>query len=249
MASDQFWREIEDAGTESGGLGDLVRRLGGIREEGSPVDWAGPRERTGNILEKVRLHCGQSSEIERRLTGLRFKRGGAEHDLVRLADEPGRIFKMTHSDSFGIVSELFREDPEFSGRHFHAGVNPDPVLYLQRWMLLNSLSEYQTRYEGMLPPAANCHIPRICVSQPFVGGPDANPLLIQDGFATLEFFQVSQDTFLRAPDRILLSDAAPRNVKVADQVLVPFDVVAQIATEEVIDWATQHLSAETPWRS
>jgi hypothetical protein len=37
--------------------------------------------------------------------------------------------------------------------------------------------------------------------------------------------------------RILLTDAAPRNVKVVDGAIALFDAIASLATEEVFAWA------------
>ena len=48
-----------------------------------------------------------------------------------------------------------------------------PAVYLWRWVYLNSIGSYQTRYEGILPPAKPGQLPRICISQAVL--PAENP--------------------------------------------------------------------------
>lgn len=45
-----------------------------------------------------------------------------------------------------------------------------------------------------------------------------------------------EDAFLRR-DGILLIDADPRNVWVVDQVIIPFDVIIEVADNQILRWA------------
>ena len=41
---------------------------------------------------------------------------------------------------------------------------------------------------------------------------------------------------MRSDFSILLTDVAPRNVRIVDGIPVPFDAIAQTPAKEVIDW-------------
>lgn len=85
-------------------------------------------------------------------------------------------------------TRFFRDDPEMMGRHFIPEVNINPLFYLTRWMILNSLTNYRTRFEGILPQG-NLLVPRFCVSQLIldkeIRTPD--PALIRKTFMTYGF--------------------------------------------------------------
>jgi hypothetical protein len=163
--------------------------------------------------------------------------GGSEHLLIRIKGESERIFKTTFDDNLGCTSDFYPSDPELSGRHFHATGNADPFFYLSRWIFLNAISHYQTRYEGILPPTIASHLPRICVSQPIL--PRRNPTVqeIEQSLQIYRFRKISEDAFLRDADEILLTDVAPRNIRIVDGVPAPFDAIAQRAPPKVLIWA------------
>ncbi len=160
MASDPFWREVENSSAGNRKLGEILRRLEGFHGGSAPVDWEESRRRRIEAFSSCLATCDQSDRLGAILDGADFEVGGDEHHLVRVDAQPDRVFKLTHGDSFGCSSYFSPFDPDLTGRHFHGSINEDPGFYLRRWMLLNSLSGYQTRYEGLLPSAENLHLPR-----------------------------------------------------------------------------------------
>lgn len=103
-------------------------------------------------------------------------------------------------------------------------------------MLLNFISDYRTRFEGMLPEQAGLRVPRFCVSQPQITADNPGRSAIRDGMEQFGFKQVSEDAFLQGSTGILLTDVAPRNVRIVDGVPVPFDAIAMFAPETVLVW-------------
>ena len=51
------------------------------------------------------------------------------------------------------------------------------------------------------------------------------------------FEKISDDAYLHLETGILLTDAAPRNVRIVDGKPVPFDAIAMLATDAVVEWA------------
>ena len=101
-------------------------------------------------------------------------------------------------------------------------------------MLLNHLGDYQTRFEGFLPPEENLRLPRICVSQPTLDTPNPTREEIRDLLKSFGFLPISLDAFLNFESGILLTDAAPRNVRIVDGAIALFDAIASIASDEVL---------------
>ena len=105
-------------------------------------------------------------------------------------------------------------------------------------MHLNSISEYQTRYEGILAPERDGHLPRICVSQPFIErAHDPSEEEIEEALVRYGYRKISAEAFLNDENGILLTDAAPRNVGIERGIPTPFDAIAEIAPRRVLDWA------------
>ncbi len=104
-------------------------------------------------------------------------------------------------------------------------------------MLLNHLGSYQTRFEGVLPPEEGHLIPRFCVSQPVIEAENPTPVEIELALASHGFEKIGMDAFLNFQLRILLTDAAPRNVRIVDGSIALFDAIALIATDTIVDWA------------
>lgn len=150
MESLNDWQVIENSSPENRELGKVLRKLEGLHLDGSPLDWQETRQRRGDALASLLTDCPKSLRLPSLLEGTEYEVGGDEHHLVRVESEPERVYKITHSDSFGCFSRFLPSDPELSDRHFYATVNDDPRGYIRRWMLLNTLGEYQTRYEGLL---------------------------------------------------------------------------------------------------
>ena len=56
--------------------------------------------------------------------------------------------------------------------------------------------------------------------------------------ASFGFVEASLDAFLDPRSRVLLTDAAPRNVRIVDGSIALFDVIASIATDEIYTWVS-----------
>lgn len=239
------WKAIENSCPENRELGEVIRWLEGIHGGDSPLDWKESRRRCADILLAYQENSDKSQELAERLLHADYEVGGDEHHLIRVEDEPHRVFKITHGDAFGCYSYFSPHDPDLKGKHFHGTLNDDPIFYLRRWMILNALTDYITRFEGILPPQGRLILPRICISQPTLDWPVPSVRTIERHMAMFGFKRISQDAFLEFESRILLTDAAPRNVRIdegspevlAQGFLALFDAIASIASERVIEWA------------
>lgn len=167
--------------------------------------------------------------------------GGDEHHVIRVDADPQRVYKFTHNDNFGCQSYFSPHDPELTGRHFHGTENADPFFYLKRWHLLNSISGYQTRFEGFAPPQRSGQLPRMCISQPELEGGNPSHAAIRQTMEQYGFVEISDGAFLQLDSGLLLTDMAPRNVRVIEGIPVPFDAIAQIASPAVLEWVNARL--------
>lgn len=231
------WQDVEDACAENRELAGVIRELERLHGGGPSIDWAQPRARCAEILEVFRGGHQPSEALASLLEGADYEVGGDEHHLVRHEIRRDRVYKLTHSGLFGCYSYFSPSDPELTGKHFHGSGNEDPVFYLRRWMLLNSISSFRSRFEGLLPAEAPQRVPRICVSQPLVPGKNPERSAIVTSLSLHGFERISEDAYLHRQTEILLTDAAPRNVRIVDGNPVPFDAIAMMATDAVIEWA------------
>lgn len=241
------WEAIEDSCPENRELGEIVRWLGGLQGGDSPLDWKESRRRCADLLLAYQKSSDKSQELAERLLYADYEVGGDEHHLIRVEDEPDRVFKVTHGDAFGCYSYFSPHDPDLKGKHFHGTLNDDPIFYLRRWMILNAFTDYVTQFEGILPPQGDSLIlPRICISQAALDLPAPSARKIERHMAMFGFKRISQDAYLEFESRILLTDAAPRNVRIGEstpEIIIPdgflalFDAIACIASDRVIDWA------------
>ena len=55
------------------------------------------------------------------------------------------------------------------------------------------------------------------------------------------FREICPNTFYSEEDDLLLTDAAPRNVRVIEGIPVPFDAIAEVATGDTLRWIRQRL--------
>jgi hypothetical protein len=224
--SDPATRELEG----------LLRRLEGLMPLSPSIHWQESRQRNIEALGRIAAECAKSAALIRRLDGADYEVGGDEHLLIRVEDDPARIYKCTYGDSFGCHSVLDPVDVDLSGKNFNATLNDDPCFYLRRWILLNSLSGFATRYEGVLPPERSGWAPRICVSQPWIEGTNPSMLEIEQAMLAYGFHIVSEGAFFEPRSKLLLTDAAPRNVRIVNGGPVLFDAIAEIASPEVLGW-------------
>ena len=229
----------EDSSAENRKLAEVIRELGSLLPSGPEVDWQELRGRCGEVLREITRESSKSCRLTALLEGAPYFVGGDEHHIIRVDSEPDRIYKFTHGDNFGCRSYFSPVDPELIG-HFHGETNADPFFYLKRWILLNSISGFQTRFEGFVPSEKPGWLPRICISQPELPGVNPTPEKIRATLQPYGFVEVSNAAFFDPETRLLLTDAAPRNVRIVEGIPVPFDAIAQIATGRVLEWcATQ----------
>ena len=226
---------LEDSSAENRELASRIRELGRLLPSGPQVDWQGLRRRCGDVLREIIRRSAESHRLTNILEGAPYFVGGDEHHVIRVDREPDRIYKFTHGDNFGCRSYFSPENPQLVG-HFHGEYNADPFFYLNRWLLLNSIGGFQTRFEGFVGSEKPGWLPRICVSQPEL--PSGNPTAreIRLSLERYGFAEVSEAAFFDPETRLLLTDAAPRNVRIVDGIPVPFDSIAQIATGRVLEW-------------
>ena len=155
----------ENSSPENRELARVLWELARLSERSTPVDGQELRQRYRQILRGVIAESSKSRKLTDLLDGAEYFVGGDEHHLIRVDSEPDRVYKVTHGDNFGCRSRFSPKDPELLG-HFHGETNDDPIVYLERWLLLNAIGEFQTRFEGFVPAENPGWIPRICVSQP-----------------------------------------------------------------------------------
>lgn len=228
---------FEDSSAENRELARVIRKLGGLLPGGTSVDWQELRRRCGDVLREIIRTSDSSRRLTTLLEGAPYFVGGDEHHIVRVDSEPDRIYKFTHGDNFGCRSYFSPADPELSG-HFHGETNADPFFYLNRWRLLNSISGFQTRFEGFLPSEKPGWLPRMCISQPELPGSNPTPQEIRTSLEPYGFAEVSEAAFFHLETRLLLTDARPRNVRIVEGIPVPFDAIAQMASGKVLEWCS-----------
>jgi hypothetical protein len=238
MSDEVDWQLVENASPENRRLGEVLRRLEGIYSGDSSLDWKESRRRCVEVLTAQLNSPENNASLVKRLQGAEYEIGGDEHWIVRLEEDSDRVYKLTNGDCFGCRPYFSSFDPDGIGKNFHGSINEDPIFYLRRWMLLNQLGEYQTRFEGFLPPEGRLRMPRICVSQPTIDAPNPTRREIHLLLASFGFVEASLDAFLDPRSRVLLTDAAPRNVRIVDGSIALFDVIASIATQEIYTWVS-----------
>jgi hypothetical protein len=224
-------------------LAARVRELGGVLPGDRQVDWQENRNRVRDILRGLAAEgdeARRTAGLTARLQGAQFILGGDEHDILRIETEADRVFKLTRGNNFGCRSYFSPADPELVG-HFHGESNADPFFYLNRWRLLNSISEFQTRVEGVVAPERPGWLPRFCLSQPVLPGGNPTHRALREALGKYGFVEVSEAAFFDRERHILLTDASPRNVRVIDGHPVPFDVIAQVISGRLLDWCMERV--------
>lgn len=168
--------------------------------------------------------------------------GGDEHNNFILEDYSSRIFKITHNNSFGCKVLFDPIDSELTGKNFIAQGNDCPHFYLRRWQLLNSISDYQVKLEGIISPERPGWMPRICISQPFIEGKNPTQDEITEALAKYDYFEVSRGAYYNASSNILLTDTFKRNVRIVNGEPALFDAIASEPTGEALEWLQNKLS-------
>jgi len=217
--------------------------LGRVSQSSRNLGWQEARESYRLSLET--LHSGFA--ISKSLTsdfekGVEAYIGGDEHTNLRLSSIPDRIYKITSNDQFGCSVIFDPYDLEFTGRNFIARGNDDPWFYLERWRLLNSIGDYQTRIEGLITPERNGWLPRICVSQSVLPGVNPTQNEITESLLPFDFHLVSLGAYHSPARNILLTDAFPRNIRIQNGIPALFDAIASTPSPEASDWLAKKLN-------
>ncbi|GAA5495507.1 hypothetical protein Rhal01_01682 [Rubritalea halochordaticola] len=168
--------------------------------------------------------------------------GGDEHNNFTLENYSSRVFKITHSNSFGCKVRFDPFDPELTGKNFIAQGNDCPHFYLRRWQLLNSISDYQVQLEGILSPERAGWLPRICISQPYIAGKNPSQDEITQSLVKYNYLEVSRGAYYNLETNILLTDTFPRNVRIVDGEPALFDAIASEPCGETLDWLREKIS-------
>ncbi len=228
---------------------NAIPKMGDILSECSEIGWKAFEEKS---CEYLMGRLGSSSGELQKKFGLTTEtdpliefEGGDEHFILLFPEEhrDQRVLKWTYGDNFGLQLKVFEHDPELMNQHVISSGNPDPITYLRRWIILNNIGPPITRFEGILPPdfLRNERLPRIAISQREL--PPENPTQqeIVKGFRKIGFIEVSEHSFYREEDNILLGDAAPRNIRFEDGALVPFDAVAEHPEGIAKEWCINRI--------
>ena len=223
---------------------DALPEMGAILSECAEVGWKAFEEKS---CEYLMGRLGSTSGDLQKKFGLATEtnpliefEGGDEHYILLFSEEhrDQRVLKWTYGDNFGLHLKVFEHDPELMYHHVISSRNPDPVKYLRRWIILNEIGAPITRLEGISPPdfLRNERFPRLAISQREL--PPENPTHqeIVKGFLEIGFIEVSEHSYYRKGDKILLGDAAPRNIRFEDGVLIPFDAVAEHPEGFAMEW-------------
>jgi hypothetical protein len=217
-------------------LAEILRGLERTLPSGPHLDRAENRRRHIETLKVLSQTDDKTDRLLHLLDRVEYEEGGDEHMLFRVDSEPGRIYKATFGDNFGCRSNFDRLDLELTGKHFNASGNEDSIYYFRRWVILNALGGFKTRFEGILPPEQPHWLPRVCISQPWLDGGNPNEAAISQAMTNAGFLEISRGAFFLDEARILMTDAAPRNVRILEGRAIPFDAIAEIADEDVVYW-------------
>jgi hypothetical protein len=225
-------------------LEGILRELGRVSQSSRSLGWQEARESYRLSLE-AHYHDFQIPEslASELVSGIDAFVGGDEHINIRIESDPNRVFKVTKSDQFGCDVLFDPHDTELTGHHFLARGNDDPFIYLKRWQLLNSIGDYETRFEGFLAPERPGWLPRICVSQPVLTDPVPTQAQITAALQTFGYREVSHGAYFSTESGILLSDTFPRNVRIQNGNPALFDSIPTLPGDSALDWLQNKLAS------
>lgn len=232
---------LEDSCPENRDFGRVLRRLGGIPDGRASDDQKTVREGWQQALRSF----GEFVESGERLSVFyaleRAEHVGQEHEIFYHPDQSDRTFKVTLNGCYGCELRFCPADPELEERYFHPEVSIDPRTYLARWMILNSLLGFRTRLEGFLAPIPPRRELRICVSQPLLPPGRPTESQIAGYMERYGFGKIGRDSFFNYQSRLVLGDLSPRNARLVDGVLHPFDAIPIQVSEKVTDWILKRM--------
>ena len=233
----------QDSSHQDGKLARIMGELGRISQSSRSLGWKEARESYRQSLDALFPdYFVPWSLIQEFRLGVDAFVGGDEHLNLRIPSEPNRIYKVTSNDQFGCSVFFDPHDLEITGRNFLARGNDDPWFYLERWRLLNSIGDYQTRLEGLISPARSGWLPRFCVSQPVLPGENPTQDEITESLAPFGFFLVSAGAYYSPEQKILLTDTFPRNVRIQNGIPGLFDAIASTPSLEASAWLSKKLA-------
>ncbi|MFT3991211.1 MAG: hypothetical protein QM680_07355 [Luteolibacter sp.] len=209
----------------------LTRHAGRIPEAGGKVNWKTYEyeycEKLLECLEGSPKHIRQSNNLSKLIDGLEFLKGGDEHFIH---ENDSVVIKYTYGNNFGMCLNVYPEDmPGYDGPTVIPTGNFNHQYYLLRWMLLNAAFGPITSFLGMIPPeqSRNERLPALAIGQMRLPGDNPPLKRIISSFRKLGFVHISEHAYYRPKDNLLLGDAAPRNVRIIDDEIIPFDAVAE----------------------
>lgn len=222
---------------------DAIPGVGDLLSECPEIGWKAFEEKCCEYLlgrlAGTEEEAAERFQIARDLHSLVQFEGGDEHYIALPSDQRLRkVLKWTYGNNFGLKLNVYEVDPEGMNRNVISTGNIDPRYYLRRWIILNAIGLPITRFEGLLPPdlTRGERLPRIAISQKKLSPENPSRREIVDAFHRIGFVEVSEHAYYRASDNVLLGDAAPRNVRLENGEIVPFDAVAEHPTGSAQDW-------------
>ena len=220
-----------------------MRQLGRVSERSRDLGWKEARENYLSALTEFKKDFPLTAALETELASGSAFLGGDEHLNVQIESDTSRLFKVTAHNQFGVQAFFDPHDVTGDGRYFLATGNDDPSFYLQRWKLLNEISLYQTRFEGITVPEREGYFPRICVSQPYLEGLSPTQTQISEALLNFGYHEVSAGAYYSSTTDVLLTDTFPRNVRIQGGLPALFDSVASRPTGVVKEWLLNKLKA------
>ena len=189
-----------------------MRELGRVSERSRNLGWKEARENYFLTLSKLKEDFAVPSTLETELESGSAFIGGDEHLNIQIESDSSRVFKATAHNQFGVKAFFDPHDVTGDGRYFLATGNDDPFFYLQRWKLLNEISHYQTKFEGITVPERDNYFPRICMSQPYIAGKSPSQTQISEALFDFGYHEISVGAYYSSDSDVLLTDTFPRNV-------------------------------------
>lgn len=248
--STQSVRESHNSGFQA--CIDAIPGVGDILSKCSEIGWKAVEEECCQyLLERL---AGSPEEAERKfqvasaVDGKEQFHAGNEHYIFLPSDDnQSRVVKWTYGNNFGLKLNVYENDPAGMNQNVIPTGNVDPVYYLKRWIILNTISSPITRLEGLLPPDFLCgeRLPRLSISQDML--PPENPTYqeIVRAFRRIGFTNIAENSFYRIEDNVLLGDATPWNVRIVSRKIIPFDAVAENPSGEACDWCRQQAESKS----
>lgn len=188
------------------------KAVGDILSKCSEFGWKAVEEECCQYLPE-RL-AGSPEEAERKfqiasaVDGKEQFHAGNEHYIFLPSDDnQNRVVKWTYGNNFGLKLNVYENDPAGMNQNVIPTGNVDPIYYLKRWIILNTISSPITRLEGLLPPdfRSGERLPRLSISQDML--PPENPTY-QEIFRAFRRvgFNIAENSYYRIGDNVLLGE-------------------------------------------